>query len=253
MHNGLPACCLLLLSACVEGAPKDTADALHPSRVRFEAGSFTMGCEAEQRGCATDAQPAHEVRLSAYELGATELSVESYQACVDAGACRSPTGFGAGVDHALPVTGLHRSDAEAACAFLGGRLPTEAEWERAARGTEARTFPWGEEAPDCGRAWTRACGAPLVAAEADLDGATPEGARHLAGNAFEFVSDGYDPGYYEVSSKQDPTGPEADSVHTVRGTHTWADPMSLAAWRRLPAVQEADCPLCGVRCAWDLP
>lgn len=259
MHNGLVATCCLtlaasagLLSACAE-APRDTGHAGYPDRIRIEAGSFTMGCDAGTEGCVSDAQPAHEVRLSTYELGRTELTRDSYQLCVDAGTCRPPMHLDVGDDPALPVTGLHRSDAETACAFFGGRLPTEAEWERAARGTDARPFPWGEAAPDCGRAWTRACGAPLVAAEAELDGASPEGLLHLSGNAFEFVSDGYDPDYYEVSHTDDPTGPDTDSVHTVRSSHTWSDPWSLAAFRRLPAVQEADCPLCGVRCAWELP
>ncbi len=239
----------LALVGCAE-TPSDSGALAEV--VRIEAGSFLMGCEADTPGCEVDAQPAHEVRLSAFEIGTTEVSVDDYRACLDDGACTEPIATGSSEPDA-PITGLHRGLAEDYCTWAGGRLPTEAEWERAARGSDARTYPWGEAEPHCGRAWTRGCGdSPLVAVDAELDGASPDGLLHMAGNAFEIVSDSYDPAYYEDSPSQDPTGSDADQVHLFRGGQQWDEPLALATFRRIPSVREAACSLCGVRCAWDV-
>lgn len=143
----------------------------------------------------------HPVTLSPFSIDRTEVSVAAYGRCVAAGSCAAP-GFDA-TDRRFsrpdfPVTEVRWQDATAFCAWSGGRLPTEAEWEYAARGLKGRTFPWGNEwasrranhgayAPESTDASDGYVG--LAPVESFADGATPEGILNLAGNVAEWVSD----------------------------------------------------------------
>jgi formylglycine-generating enzyme required for sulfatase activity len=193
--------------------------ALPANMVRVPAGSFVMGSDGDE----LDERPAHKVTLAAFDLDRDEVTVGDYGACVAAGACEKPRG--AVGDKSDPIAWVRWSDAEAYCRFVGKRLPTEAEWERAARGDDGRRYPWGNE-PDCARAnfgnyqgEGRCAGNPghPVAVGSFAAGASPFGARDLAGNVWEWVADRYDPHYYAVSPARDPKGPSRGERRTVRG------------------------------------
>jgi formylglycine-generating enzyme required for sulfatase activity len=190
--------------------------ALANGMVAVPAGPFTMGSGDED-----DEQPAHRVYLSAFLLDRDEVTRGDYQKCVTAGVCAAPDGGGAAE---LPVTGVSWRDAGAYCRFAGKRLPSEAEWEKAARGSDGRIYPWGN-LPQCDQAnfgnfeGEGRCpdnpGKPVRAGS--YPGASPYGARDLAGNVWEWVADRYDARYYRRSPARDPKGPESGDRRVVRG------------------------------------
>jgi formylglycine-generating enzyme required for sulfatase activity len=168
-----------------------------PARVVVPAGSFTQG---SARGD-DDERPVRSRALKAFAIDRTEVTKAAYAACVAARRCRpvpaavaQPTG----ADGNLPVTGVSWFDARDYCRFAGGRLPSEAEWEKAARGTDGREFPWGDE-PLCERAnWGNFEGEGPCAAENPghpvavgryAGGGSPYGAEDMAGNVWEWVDE----------------------------------------------------------------
>jgi eukaryotic-like serine/threonine-protein kinase len=196
-----------------------------PERVLIPAGVFVRG---SARG-ADDERPREQRRLPAFTIDRTEVTRGMYAACVAARRCAKPSGDvsamkgtlkgslyppqgvppGEARQHnatltrepELPMTKVNRLEARAYCAFAGGRLPTEGEWEKAARGTDGREFPWGDDA-DCGRAnWGnfdgegpcagRNPGRPVTVGGYP-SGASPYGVVDLAGNVWEWIADKYD-------------------------------------------------------------
>jgi sulfatase modifying factor 1 len=261
-------------------------------RVRIPAGTFVMGssdaalvgaialCQHEVANteCADDEfmlalrseQEAHRVTLSSFDLDRCEVTVAQYARCVSAGACRPP-GFAAGDAHFarpdLPVTHVAWEDAAAYCGWMGGRLPTEAEWEYAARGPEGRTFPWGNVynphlanhgamASDRSDATDGFVGLAPVGSFAD--GATPLGVLDMAGNAAEWVADVYEidaatgrPAGYGPELQVDPAPKTAGGFHVVRGG-SYED---AAVWLRGAARDTTAMPAppsVGFRCAADI-
>jgi formylglycine-generating enzyme required for sulfatase activity len=186
--------------------------------VQVPAGSFTMGGGEEE-----DEQPAHRVYLSEFFLDRDEVTRGEYQKCVAAAACQPPANYGKGQDD-VAVTGVSWRDANAYCRFVGKRLPTEAEWEKAARGDDRRIFPWGNE-PRCDQAnfgnfegegrCPQNPGHPTHVGS--YPGASPYGARDMAGNVWEWVADRYDARYYRHASARDPKGPARGERRVVRG------------------------------------
>ncbi|HEX2568474.1 MAG TPA: SUMF1/EgtB/PvdO family nonheme iron enzyme [Polyangia bacterium] len=178
--------------------------------VLVPAGDFVMGSDRDE----ADERPAHRVMLSAFFIDQDEVTVAAYGRCVAAGQCMAPRGSVGAPEE--PVVWVSWRDAAAYCRFVGKRLPTEAEWEKAARGGDARRFPWGN-AVDCPRAnfgnylGEGQCpnnpGRILPVGRA-ASGASPYGVRDLAGNVWEWVADEYDPHYYARSPYRDPRGPE---------------------------------------------
>ena len=183
--------------------------------VRVPAGEFVMGGGEE-----ADERPRHRVFVSEFWIDRDEVTRGEYAACVRDRACAPPAAAG---DATLPVTGVSWIDADAFCRHAGKRLPTEAEWEKAARGTDGRIFPWGNDAR-CDRAnfgnfegegrCPQNPGAPVAAGR---NSESPYGARDLAGNVWEWVADRYDAAYYRRSPARDPTGPAAGARRVVRG------------------------------------
>jgi formylglycine-generating enzyme required for sulfatase activity len=150
-----------------------------------------------------DERPERTVVVKAFAIDRTEVTRGRYAACVAVHRCKPPAPAAGDVqtDAELPVTGVSWADAQAYCRFAGGRLPTEAEWEKAARGTDGREYPWGD-ALDCARAnWGNFEGEGPCAGKnpgrpvrvgSYPTGASAYGALDLGGNAWEWVADKYE-------------------------------------------------------------
>ncbi len=186
--------------------------------VYIPGGRFEMG-SPEGQG-APDEHPQHTVLLRGYCLDRTEVVVDAYTRCVRAGACTRPVATLPQGDQ--PVSGVDWNQSEGFCRFVGGRLPTEAEWEFAARGTDGRRYPWGNDDPtSCATLdWTsgaESCGGVgPSAAGAHPTGASPFGVLDMAGNVWEWTSDWYSH-QYEPGLQENPTGPLEGSARVTRG------------------------------------
>jgi formylglycine-generating enzyme required for sulfatase activity len=171
---------------------------------------------------------------------------------------RHPGGPGTGIrdkaDH--PVVQVSWMDAEAYCAWTGGRLPTEAEWEKAASGMEERMFPWGNEVADCERAdflatGERGCEGDTAPVESRPAGRTPIGVAGLAGNAREWVADWFAPDYYRHSPELNPRGPELGEQRSIRGGSWMTDGLDLRVAARGHGLPQISTPDIGFRCVLD--
>lgn len=208
--------------------------------VYVPAGSFSMGCSPDDGACDAAEAPYHEVAMSAFYIDRTEVTREAYGVCVAAGGCTPPLGSGPACDAtdrgAYPQTCVTWDQARAYCLWRGRDLPTEAQWEKAARGTDGRVYPWGNSPPTCELSNQAGCAATLDPAESHPAGASPYGALNMAGNAGEFVADGWDPGYYATpaASGPDPVGPVSgvDDWYVLRGAgFAFADSYNRTSWR----------------------
>jgi formylglycine-generating enzyme required for sulfatase activity len=217
--------------------------------VYVPAGEFLMGSDDRDPDAYGSEQPQHTVFLDEFWIDQTEVTNAIYALCVAAGACAPPSGFDSATrssyygNHAYdgyPVIFVSWEDAQAYCGWAGRRLPTEAEWEKAARGTDGRRYPWGDGP---------VAGVLLNFADRNLsldlpydwqdtgvddgyedtapvgsypDGASPYGALDLAGNVGEWVADWYDEAYYSNSPSDNPRGPASGTQHVTRGG-SWLD------------------------------
>ena len=188
------------------------------------SGEFTMGstlqdavaeCEKfPDSDCRTsfyeDEEPVHTVYLDGFWIYKTEVTNAMYEKCVNSGNCTAPrrsksatrdSYYGNSDFDGFPVVYIDWYEAQAYCQWAGGRLPTEAEWEKAARGTEAYTYPWGNSAPNDLLANYRSDPGDTVAVDSYPAGASPYGALDLSGNVWEWVLT--DPEYLRGGSWND--------------------------------------------------
>lgn len=227
-----------------------TATAEPGEVVAVDAGEFMMGCnEAVDEDCSEDEAPLHTVTLSAFEIDRTEVTQAQYTACVVDGACELPTCEWNCDEAELPASCVTWSHANAYCAWANKRLPTEAEWEKAARGAEGNKYPWGNEEPDCSRANMAGCGAEARPAGSLAAGASPYGALDMAGNMVELVADWYDASYYESSPAEDPQGPSTGTRYSGRGGGFKSDSEYLRTSKRDWYDPTDSAPSLGFRCA----
>jgi formylglycine-generating enzyme required for sulfatase activity len=203
--------------------------------IRIGAGPFQMGCDSSNPAetCFSDEQPLHTVTLDGYYIDKYEVTNARYKACVDAGGCTAPgivnswtrsPYYGTSTYADYPVVNVDWHQASAFCAWAGKRLPTEAEWEKAARGSsDTRKYPWGNEAPDCSRLNYYPCVGDTSRVGAYPSGASPYGVMDMAGNVWEWVNDWYGATYYSRSLfSANPQGPATGIWRVLRGG-SWVD------------------------------
>ncbi|RME47001.1 MAG: hypothetical protein D6795_14690 [Deltaproteobacteria bacterium] len=298
MWIGMVLSFLFSLAPSCPGNPGDPGEA---RMLPIPAGKFVRGAcsERSNHGACTpedlgydywadddNEAPVREITLDAYSIGETEVTVAAYAACVEAGACNTP---GVGVncnwgnanrsDH--PINCVSWFDANDYCTWKGQRLPTEAEWEKAARGgceiagdpdtcepgLDDRRYPWGDEIPDetdpqnpdCSKANFYPCERHTAPVGSYPEGISPYGALDMAGNVAEWVADWYDNTYYmatypkpDHSPSTNPQGPENGRVKVYRGGSWSSSPaLNVRATIRGAYMPESKANVFGFRCVMD--
>jgi formylglycine-generating enzyme required for sulfatase activity len=215
------------ISMRIPGATPPTLNTAE--EILIPAGSFQMGCDSRNPAetCYSDEQPLHTVNLSAYYIDKYEVTNARYKACVDAGGCTAPESvnssirspyYGTSIYADYPVLHVTWNQASTFCAWTGKRLPTEAEWEKAARGSiDTRKYPWGDSAPNCTKSNHKAlCVGDTSRVGSYSSGASPYGVMDMSGNVREWVNDWYDENYYSVSPTTNPQGPATGTFRVQR-------------------------------------
>ncbi len=221
--------------------------------ILIPAGEFEMGGDADQAfticqeifdpysyigKCKSswfeDEEPIHTVYLDDYYIDKFEVTNADYQVCVEDGECNLPDKtysstreeyFGNPEYADYPVIYVNWHNAQTYCAWRGARLPTEAEWEKAARGTDGRIYPWGSNFDGrlgnfCGPKGENIDGhTDTVPVGSYPEGASPYGVLDMSGNVFEWTSDWYGYNYYKDSPSKNPTGPAKGSQRVMRGSN----------------------------------
>jgi formylglycine-generating enzyme required for sulfatase activity len=223
--------------------------------VCIPAGEFTMGIDkAETYHTATDDEtPKHTVNLDAFWIDRTEVTNAQYKQCVQAGKCMA-SDFASESKYmgdTQPVIGMEWEDAANYCQWVGRQLPSEAQWEKAARGTDGRLYPWGDQKPTCDitvyapKPTDHGCGQETTwPVGSKPQGASPYGALDMGGNVFEWVQDTY--AGYPGTTYQDPQ--YGQGFHIVRGGSWFEDARYVTTTLRQKHMQGASYTDVGFRC-----
>ena len=251
-----------------------------PPMVAIPAGPFRMGSDPGEPGSADDERPEHPVTLSAYLIDPREVTNAEYRQCVTSLGCTPPSSpdsntradyYTSATYDRYPVINVSWVQAYEYCYLMDKRLPTEAEWEKAARGgceivapstcgpEDERTYPWGEAAPACDLANFDRVGSCVPDSDTDITGSRPSGASpygvdDLAGNVWEWVQDYYSDTYYQTCAGgcADPSGPVGGSYRVIRGG-AWDHSSSfLRVAGRSSATLNSTLNSIGFRCAMSL-
>ena len=229
-------------------------------------GAFAMGADASVTDALRIERPLHMVTLPPYYIGKTEVTRSRYERFCRATGRRRISGrmerYCPSGDH--PIVAVTLDDARAYCAWAGADLPTEAQWEKAARGTDGRAYPWGDEAPVVSRAnfgrLRQVFGRDLeesyrpCPAGSFPDGASPYGALDMAGNVYEWCRDLFDPDYYKKSPAFHPTGAAESKYYVVRGGCWSSNAASIRTFSRAKRYrQEVADPRTGFRVVINVP
>jgi formylglycine-generating enzyme required for sulfatase activity len=187
--------------------------------VYVPAGAFTMGSDASEISeTYRDEHLQHEVYLDGFWIDQTEVTNHQYAVCRVYGPCEAESMGPTAYKEEYPVVGATWRDADVYCEWVGGQLPTEAQWEYAARGDDGRLYPWGNEPPTCDLALFQGCDhSTLPVGSFSPLGDSWVGAQDMGGNVAEWVADWYEQHYYARSPEANPTGPEVGEFKVVRG------------------------------------
>ncbi len=229
--------------------------------VDIPAGYFLRGSGAETGRA--DERPRLNIYLDAFLIDTYEVTNRQYRAFIEATGHKEPLnvyGEGSVFDmqgvETLPVVHVTWHDAADYCQWVGKRLPTEAEWEKAARGTDGRTYPWGDAPLSPGHAnFTRdwADTRTLLPGGSLPDGASPYGVHHMSGNAREWVQDWYAEDYYRTAAARNPTGPETGLLKVIRGGSWHSFEPDIRTMARGKGGFALKTHGTGFRCAKDVP
>jgi formylglycine-generating enzyme required for sulfatase activity len=220
--------------------------------ILIPAGRFLMGSEAGE----ADEQPIHPIELDAFYIDKYEVTVSRYARFLHAQAPEQPFLWKQatqGAQGQKPVIGVDWFDAKEYCEWVGRRLPTEAEWERAARGDDQRTYPWGNDPPATVhvvaglKKWTGYD--TLGAVGSHPRGGSSYGVEDLAGNAWEWIADRYDEHYYTASPEYNPQGPNQGPLRVLRGGAWNNDAATIRSANRAAYAPSARRNDFGFRCA----
>ena len=220
--------------------------------VHVLGGEFIMGDGG-------DDNPIHTVGLSSFWVYRTKVTNRMYSICIAVGKCTPPQGEKAvkalsdPARRDFPVVDVDWQQAEAYCKFVEGHLPTEAQWEKTARGPDGNIYPWGDAAPTCDLLNFKDCVGDKNAVFDYPPGKSYYDALDLSGNVFEWVADWYTPGYYNESPGIDPLGPELGEVRSVRSSSFNSEAGIVSSARRFYLKTEDHRPDLGFRCVVENP
>jgi formylglycine-generating enzyme required for sulfatase activity len=224
------------------------------AQVYVPEGEFIMGKESAHG----TSGPQHAVYLDAFWIDRVEVSNAMYLKCLGAGGCTSLASDNVYYtnwiyrDH--PVIYVTWDQARNYCEWAGRRLPTEAQWEKSARGTDGRLYPWGNEPPNPSLA---NYSGSLIHEDVSVYryplGASPYGALNMSGNAREWIMDWFDPEYYTVSPYKNPTGPETGFERSLRSGSYNEDGREILVTKRYNHEPQSAGLSRGFRCAEDAP
>jgi serine/threonine-protein kinase len=193
-------------------------------------GEFDMGSNDNDRDAAESEKPRHKVTLPGYWIDKTEVTNRQYQLCLDSGGCTklnnvsSPTRpdyFASAAYADYPVIWVSWDQANAYCKWAGRRLPTENEWEKAARGVDARLYPWGNDAPNNTLSNYDLIIGDTTKVGSYPNGASPYGVLDMAGNVIEWVEDFYYPSYFPLLYNPTVPPPPSAGIHALRSS-SWS-------------------------------
>ncbi len=215
-------------------------------------GEFTMGSDLY-----SNEQPVHQVDLDAFWIDQTEATNAMYAKCVAANRCDPPNAtksythpsyYGNSEFDNYPVIYVSWNDALTYCTWADRRLPTEAEWEKAARGMDARTYPWGEGI-SCDKAnYQSSCVGDTTAVNSYESGKSIYGAYDMVGNVWEWVNDWYSETYYQSSPLSNPFGPNSGQKRVLRGGPWYYDYLTARSSYRYWVTPANSGFLMGFRC-----
>jgi formylglycine-generating enzyme required for sulfatase activity len=235
-------------------------------------GVFTMGADEPKE---QDFFPAHPVSLNGFWIYSTKVTNEMYNLCVSLGQCTpaaitteepgatlsgtslisyftGPEDNGYALKD-LPATNVTWNQADNYCKWAGGRLPTEAEWEKTARGEESKIQPWGDDTPTCDLLNFEECGGFLSSVLDYPDGMSDYKALDMAGNAYEWVNDWYAKDYYIQSPSSNPSGPVDGEQRSVRGSSFGSEGELVPSYIRISLEPDQYRLDVGFRCVVDDP
>ncbi|MBI2394510.1 MAG: SUMF1/EgtB/PvdO family nonheme iron enzyme [Deltaproteobacteria bacterium] len=238
--------------------------------VRIPGGWFRSGCNAFDIAACYGDEPARDIHVNEFLLDRTEITQSAYKRCIDAGKCTAPATTTSNFDPIAmpehPVVDVTWFQAAQYCKWTGKRLPTEAEWEKAARGADGRKYPWGSLPPDCTLSNANNCNSKFQAVGSHPTGISPYGVLDMAGNVAEWVQDWYDADYWFDAPSRNPMGPTEAERFPWDNARYWkvtrggsfsvgSDTLDnntfdhLRASRRAQNAPDAHSPRLGFRCA----
>ncbi len=217
---------ILMRNPCLV-SPRRVSDKDGMTLLCVPPGDFLMG-SADTDSDAQDAEkPQRQVKLDTFWIDRTEVTNTMYAECVRQGVCEAPgqsrsatrENYYGGVPYGnYPIIYVRWEDARKYCEWAGRRLPTEAEWEKAARGVDGQIYPWGNQEPDDQRANYKGDVGDTTAVGSYSAGASPYGALDMAGNVWEWTADWYGETYYQNAPAKNPRGPSVGTNRVTRGS-----------------------------------
>ena len=260
-------CFLLTINGCTKQEKRGT-----PANMRcISAGEFTMGAIVEQANL--DQKPAHAVHLNAYYIDIHEVTNMQYEEFILAGGYKKkefwteegwnfiqknqidkPLALGRKLFNApnQPVVGVSWYEANAYATWAGKRLPSEAEWEKAARGIDKRIYPWGNQMDFSRLAYQCNNGIRTAVDGSFPTGASPYGVMDMAGNAWEWIADCYSETHYSRSPERNPKGPTTGEFKVLRGGSWGSNRTQMQCTYRYYAKPEYRGFNIGFRCVYDV-